>query len=152
MDLTHIDYLGETASCAICEAEIYLPKDDRTWPTPKRVRYGKTWIQVSPVKRRPGGSVGIELPPRLDMLVEFILAHRICAGDCGPLPEPAPPPRRPVCCVLGPVTIVPGQVYRIVVVDGEQRERREFPTMEDAMDGVEAAQEELAHKHDGEGR
>jgi hypothetical protein len=152
MDIEHVRYMGETVECSVCGTEATLPRDDRTWPTPRRVLRDRVWLEVPATKQRPDGSQGFAMPPKLDALVEFILEHRVCIGDVGPLPDPPPPVRRPGTCILGPVTIVPGEVYRIIVVDKGARERREFPTWDDALAGIEAAQEELAIKHDGEGR
>lgn len=139
--MSHRQLIDEnTARCTTCEIDIELPRETERWPAPARRLHGLVWIDASPMKRRPDGSQGLQLPPWSDVLVDFWIAH---AHGVPLQARPSlPPPRQPaVRCVLGPVTIVPDELYRVVVVDGGTRHRWHYECRDDAEAAAQAARD-----------
>lgn len=145
--MRHLDCTEDTVICRGCGAETVLPKDDETWPPPMRSYLGGgRWDEAPAQKRRPDGSLGVELPPHSDAMVDFILRHLPCGPPCEDLPalEDLAPRRAPARCVLGPVTIEPDELYRVVVIDGDKRERWHYECLADAEAAAQGARAAMA--------
>lgn len=153
MDVRHLDFTDETATCSVCHAEVGLPRDGTTWPKGRQVYLGtanypegrkREYMEVTDPRARPDGSEGIPMPPKWDALLEFILQHLPCAGSSRDPGGPPTPERRLASCVLGPVSLEGGQIWRVIVVRGLERNRYEFTDKADAEDFAEGAREEQA--------
>lgn len=140
--MSHRTFDETTATCSICSLTVDLPQGMKDPPLEQRL-IGDAWVEHRPTKTRPDGSEGVQMAPWADALMDFWIAH---AHGAEPVPVaslPAPP-REPVRCVLGPVTLEPDEFYRVVVIEGGTRRRWHYENAADAEAAAQAARAEQA--------